>query len=95
MPRHSLTPHRRHILVLRHRARAWQTARDTLFDADGLGLFYQLCLAKEGYGTRAEAFSSFESTCRVLLDAMCEARPEAGAEISTQWESWFASHGRR
>ncbi len=95
MPRHSLTPHRRHILVLRHRARAWQAARDTLFDADGLGLFYQLCLAKEGFGTKAEAFSDFESRCRALLDAMCEARPEAGAEVTEQWEPWFMDYNRR
>jgi hypothetical protein len=90
-----LSTHRRRILTLRHRDRTWAEAEDRLFDRGGPGLFYALCLAKEGVGTRAEAFADFEASCLELLALMEEARPTCFPELRTRWESWFQDWPRR
>ena len=95
MPRPPLTPHRRQVLTLRHRQAAWEASLDVLFDRDGLSLFYALCLAKEGCGTRAEAFDAFEERCEALLVLMREARPEEADTLETRWRTWLSGwHGR-
>ena len=90
MTRPALTPARRRVLTLRHRDHCWAEALDTLFDADGMGLFYLLCLAGEGVGTRQQALQQFGEACEELLLAMQEARPEEGRVIRVRWEAWFA-----
>jgi hypothetical protein len=95
MPRPTLTPHRRRVLTLRHREAAWQASLDVLFDRDGRSLFYALCLAKEGYGTRTEAFEAFEEHCEELLVLMREARPEEADTLETRWRTWLADRPGR
>ena len=90
-----ITPHRRRILTLRHRQRTWQQAEDTLFDRDGRGLFYSLCLAKEGVGTDREAFDVFECSSHELLFLMEEARPDEAAGLRARWTQWFAAWPRK
>lgn len=90
----SLTAHRRRVLVLRHRQRDWDAAFEELFDKAGRSLFYDLCLASEGYGTRAEAFERFETRCTELLAVMTEARPTEGPEVEARWRTWFANYPR-
>lgn len=95
MPRAAISPLRRRVLTLRHRDRTWQEAEATLFDRDGRGLFYALCLAREGVGTRAEAHADFEASSRALLAQMIEARPDAGTSLQARWEAWWARTPRR
>ena len=83
-----LTPRRRRVLVFRHRDRAWQEALDRLFDTDGLGLLYGLCLADEGVGTAEQALASFEGDCTTLLAELAEARPAEVGPVRTRWEAW-------
>jgi hypothetical protein len=90
----SLTAHRRRVLVLRHRQRDWDAALEDLFDKDGRSLFYDLCLARDGYGTRAEAFARFEARCTELLAVMTEARPTEGPEVEARWRIWFDDYPR-
>ncbi|HCH61411.1 MAG TPA: hypothetical protein DFR83_01315 [Deltaproteobacteria bacterium] len=94
MPRPSIPSHRRRVLTLRHREHAWKKAEAVLFDADGPGLFYGLCLAREGVGTEAEVLAQFERTSRRLLAVMREARPEEASLLHRRWEAWFAKWQR-
>lgn len=95
MSRAPMTPHRRQVLTLRHRDAAWEAGLDVLFDRDGRSLFYALCLAKEGCGTRAEAFESFEARCEELLLLMREARPEGADDLEARWRTWIADRPGR
>jgi len=91
----SITPRRRRILVLRHREHEWQKSEATLFDNNGPGLFYGLCLAKEGVGTEEEVYADFETSAHALLALMEEARPEQTPALRLRWEAWFAGWPRR
>jgi len=83
-------PRRRRVLLLRHRDQAWQASLDLIFDRDGRPLTYDLLLARDGYGTRAEAMARFAELCDEELALMREARPTEGAEVTARWEVWFA-----
>lgn len=91
MTRPQLTPQRRRLLTLRHRDHAWQDALDRLFDTDGKGLMYGLCLADEGVGDRATVRADFEASSLILLAEMMAARPEEGRATESRWNDWWAN----
>lgn len=90
MPQPTFSPHRRRVLTLRHRPAAWQASLDLLFDRDGKPLTYDVLLARDGYGTEAEAYDRFAELCAEELAVMIEARPEEGAAVAAAWAAWFA-----